>query len=92
MQTEINLSHYIVRERGILGGKPIIKGTRIAVDHICTYLSYGLGLEDIKAAYPHLTNTQIQAALNYLDQNVREVQERLVQEQAGKEQLGLSTS
>ena len=68
---------YITRERGILGGKPIIKGTRIAVDDISTYLSYGLGVEEIKKAYPLLTDEQIKATLDYLDQQVHREQEKL---------------
>jgi uncharacterized protein (DUF433 family) len=68
---------YITRDRGIFGGKPIIRGTRIAVDDISTYLSYGLGVEDIKKAYPSLTDKQIKATLDYLDQQVHREREKL---------------
>ncbi len=73
----MQFTRYITRDRGILGGKPIIKGTRIAVDDISTYLSYGLGVEDIKKAYPALTNAQIKATLDYLDDQVHREREKL---------------
>lgn len=65
----------IVRKRSILGGKPIIAGTRIGVDDIARYLAYDYGLRDIQKAYPHLTVEQIRAALAYLnDATARQIQ------------------
>ena len=44
----------ITYDRDILGGKPIIKGTRISVSLILNLLAHGLSTEDVLAEYPHL--------------------------------------
>lgn len=67
----------IIQKKGLLGGKPTIKGTRISVDHIATYLTHGYGVKDIKEAYPSLTDTQIQAAFDYLDEKVHKERKKL---------------
>jgi uncharacterized protein (DUF433 family) len=46
----------------IMFGKPVIKGTRITVEHILRKLSAGIPVEDILAAHPHLTVADIRAA------------------------------
>lgn len=67
----------IVRQEGLLGGKPVIKGTRISVDNISTYLSNGYGVADIKEAYPFLSDAQIRAAFDFLDEKVDEQRKQL---------------
>lgn len=49
----------------VLGGKPVIKGTRIAVEFIVELLAEGWGIEDILRNYPHLTREDVLAALKY---------------------------
>jgi uncharacterized protein (DUF433 family) len=49
----------------ILGGKPIIKGTRISVDFILELLASGVSQDEILADYPHLTREAISACLSY---------------------------
>ena len=46
-------------------GKPILKGTRIAVSDVLNWLGNGMSKEDIIADFPELTVTQIQACLLY---------------------------
>lgn len=62
----------IVQRKGLLGGKPTIRGTRIAVDHVATFLAHGYGLNDIREAYPSLTDEQIQAVFDYIDEKLHE--------------------
>lgn len=45
---------YIVSDPKILGGRPVIKGTRIPVGQIITLLKNGFTLEAINQGYPHL--------------------------------------
>jgi len=49
----------------ILGGKPVIRGTRIGVDLLLERLAYGETEDQIRAAYPHLPEGALQAALSY---------------------------
>jgi uncharacterized protein (DUF433 family) len=55
----------IIRDPGILGGKPVIAGTRISVQLILEKLRDGWTIEDLLDDYPHLTREQIIASLAY---------------------------
>jgi len=46
-------------------GKPIIRGKRIAVEHILGMLAAGSTTEEILEGYPFLENEDIQACLEY---------------------------
>lgn len=48
-----------------LGGKPVIRGTRISVSLILELLAAGMSFDDIKREYPGLTDDDIRAALLY---------------------------
>ena len=47
----------------ILGGKPIIKGTRISVEHILNLLASNVSEEEILEDFPHLSHEDIKACL-----------------------------
>jgi uncharacterized protein (DUF433 family) len=49
----------------VLTGKPIIKGTRLAVEFILELLSEGWSEDDILRNYPGLTRADLQACLAY---------------------------
>jgi len=55
----------IVSDSKILGGKPVIAGTRISVELILDRIASGMSIEEILTDYPHLTARQIQAAVSY---------------------------
>lgn len=55
----------IVVDPNVLVGKPVIRGTRIAVELIIDLLARGYTQEQILDAYDHLTPEDIQAALAY---------------------------
>lgn len=55
----------ITTNREILGGKPIIKGTRISVEFILELLASGVTEEEILQDYPHLKRDDIRACLEY---------------------------
>jgi uncharacterized protein (DUF433 family) len=46
----------------IMFGKPVIKGTRITVEHILRKLAGGMTVDEILADHPHLTADDIYAA------------------------------
>lgn len=49
----------------IFGGKPIIRGMRIAVEHVIGMLAAGSTTEELLEAYPFLVKEDIQACLVY---------------------------
>jgi uncharacterized protein (DUF433 family) len=66
MQTEDEmLTERLTVDPEILGGKPIIKGTRITVEFILELLGSGVSEEEILHDYPHLTREDLQACLSY---------------------------
>ena len=57
---------------GILAGKPVIKGTRIAVEFIIALLANGWTYERILENYPQLKREDIFAALSYAGEILKE--------------------
>jgi len=55
----------IIANKNILGGKPVIKGTRISVEFILELLASGVSEDEIFQDYPHLTRDDIHACLEY---------------------------
>jgi uncharacterized protein (DUF433 family) len=64
--------HRIVVNPKVLVGKPVIKGTRIAVEFLMELLANGWTHEQILKNYPHLTEEDIQAALHYATEVVKQ--------------------
>src|SRR5207237_7114337 len=62
----------IVRIPGLVGGKPVIKGTRIPVDMILERLTYDLDLKALFEDYPDLTEEDIKACLAYAKELVED--------------------
>jgi uncharacterized protein (DUF433 family) len=54
----------------ILGGKPIIKGTRIPVELILKMLAQDIAYDEILREYPDLAREDILAALAYAQDTV----------------------
>ncbi len=48
------MKKYIISDPKILGGKPVIAGTRIPVDQILFLLKEGFTVEAIHEFYPHV--------------------------------------
>ncbi len=55
----------ITSDTAILGGKPIIRGTRISVEMILEWMASGATRDDIVRRHPHLTATDVEQALGY---------------------------
>lgn len=55
----------IVRDPKVMLGKPVIRGTRITVEHVLRELGGGLTPEQIISGHPHLTLEDIRAAQAY---------------------------
>jgi uncharacterized protein (DUF433 family) len=61
--TETDLLARITVNPKIFGGKPIVRGQRIAVEHVLGMLAAGDSPQDILEAYPYLELGDIQACL-----------------------------
>jgi uncharacterized protein (DUF433 family) len=57
-----------------MGGKPVIKGTRLAVEHILRELAGGRSQAELLDAHPRLTPDDIRAALAYAASRLAEEQ------------------
>ncbi len=55
----------------ILVGKPIIKGTRLAVEFIIDLLAQGWSTDEIIRNYPGITLADIQACLSYASASLK---------------------
>jgi uncharacterized protein (DUF433 family) len=56
----------------VLSGKPVIKGTRIAVEFVLELLANSWTVEDILTNYPQLKREDVAAALKYAAEILKE--------------------
>ncbi|MHA6724100.1 DUF433 domain-containing protein [Sphingomonas sp. RS2018] len=61
----MNWRDHIHSDAGILGGKPVVRGTRISVELILEYFEDGASVADILDAYSHITETDVRAAVAF---------------------------
>ena len=62
---ELQLLKRITVNPGIFGGKPIIRGRRLAVEHVLGMLAAGDSVDDLLKAYPWLEREDVLACLAY---------------------------
>jgi uncharacterized protein (DUF433 family) len=60
----------IISDPAILGGKPIIRGTRLSVELILEWIASGATRDEILLRYPQLTATDLEQALGYAAQSL----------------------
>ena len=72
----------ITSDPAILGGKPIIRGTRISVEIILEWMASGATRDDIVRKHPHLGAADVEQALAYAASAVRN-EVRITAEVAG---------
>ena len=61
----MNWRDHIHSDPEILGGKPVVRGTRISVELILEYFEDGASMADILAAYEHITQDDVRAAIAF---------------------------
>ena len=61
----------ITVEPGKRGGRPCIRGMRISVYDVLSYLAAGMSEAEILADFPYLTNEDIRACLAYAAERER---------------------
>ncbi|NBV23934.1 MAG: DUF433 domain-containing protein [Proteobacteria bacterium] len=55
----------VVSDPGILGGKPVFRGTRLPVQSLFDYLADGLSLDYFLETFPSVTREHAAAVLRY---------------------------
>lgn len=55
----------IVRDPRVMAGKPVVKGTRIPVEMVLTYLANNPNFNDLFSDYPRLTIDDVKACLAF---------------------------
>ncbi len=63
----------ITIEPGKRGGKPCIRGMRITVYDVLSYLAAGMTEQEILEDFPYLTSEDIRACLSYAADRERQV-------------------
>ncbi len=59
------MSERISSKPDVCNGRPVIRGTRIAVQTVLEFLAAGDSVEDVLEEYPRLTRADVQACLDY---------------------------
>lgn len=77
--TEDEILQRITVDPGIFNGKPIVRGMRIAVEHVLGMLAAGDTPEKLLHEYPFLESADIQACLAYAHRSLagEQVHERI---------------
>jgi uncharacterized protein (DUF433 family) len=79
--------YYVVTDQDILGGEPIIRGTRTPVRAIVELWRSGLAPEEIQQGVPYLTLAQVFGALSYYSDHQEEILRYIARNRIADEQL-----
>jgi uncharacterized protein (DUF433 family) len=60
----------ITIDPNVMVGKPVVKGTRIPVELVIEQLAFNPDINELFAAYPHLTMEDVKACLAYAQKAV----------------------
>jgi uncharacterized protein (DUF433 family) len=69
----MNYQDIITIEAGKRGGRPCVRGMRIAVADVLGWLATGMSEQDILKSYPELTEADIRACLAYAADRERRI-------------------
>ena len=69
MENKKLLSHIVMNPK-VMGGKPVIKGTRLTVEYILGLLAHGTAVGEIIEEYKELTREDIKACLLYASKSL----------------------
>jgi uncharacterized protein (DUF433 family) len=61
----VTYQHRIHRDDNICGGQPVIRGTRVLVRTILSYLARGAGTAEIRAEFPSLCDDDVRAVIAF---------------------------
>ncbi len=64
------MSKYITVDKNIMGGAPVIKGTRIPIERIMFLIKDGYNIDAIHAQYPHVERKTLEGVMDEITQSV----------------------
>lgn len=68
----MNWRHYIVTDENVLIGKPVIKGTRLSIEHVINLFASGWTDQQILENYPRLSRESLQAVFAYIQEMMKD--------------------
>lgn len=68
--TDKELLERIIVDPNVMAGKPVIRGTRLTVDHVLGLFAHGASMEDVLAEYPGVSRQDIQACFLFATKSV----------------------
>lgn len=68
--TDQELLQRITLNPQIMAGKPVIRGTRLTVEHILKLLAHGADIADIQDEYEDVTDQDIRACLLFAQKSL----------------------
>lgn len=71
-EENMNWHEYIHADPEILGGKPVVKGTRLAADFLLSLFAAGWTHEQVLQSYPGLTSESLRAVFAFAAEAMHE--------------------
>ena len=71
MGDDVTWNERIAVDPDVVAGKPVIRGTRIAVEFVIDLMARGWTTDQILREYDHLTPEDVRACLSYAGELVR---------------------
>ena len=68
----MNWKAYIESDEKVLVGKPVVKGTRLSIEHIINLFAAGWTEQQILENYPRLTKESLQAVFLYIQDIIKD--------------------
>lgn len=78
---------YVVNDRAILNGSPIVAGTRTPVRAIAELWKFGVPPEEIVVRLPHLSLAQVFDALSYYQDHCVDIDQDILRNRVPDEQI-----
>jgi uncharacterized protein (DUF433 family) len=68
----MSFKDYIVSDKSICGGRPVIRGTRVTLRTVLASLADGDSIEEILNSFPTLSNEAVRAVIAYAASSAEE--------------------
>ena len=69
---DAELHDRITVDLGVMVGKPVLRGTRLTVEHVVGLLAHGMTVEEILSEYEGLEREDVQACLLFASKSLQD--------------------